>query len=91
MAFHARTGMKRVTKNYGQSQNFPVCKIDAKDSKPHFLVSNNSIVDQVPIYEDLFSNKLKKQVNLVQNLHTNFLRRLKILEKENWKKTNLPT
>ena len=87
-AFHARTRMVRVRKNFGQNLNCPVCKSDAEDSQPHLLVceklvSNNLIVEEDLKYEHLFSDSLKNQVNVVKMLHTNFQRRLQILKKEN--------
>ena len=85
--FHARTRMVRVSKNYGQNKNCPVCQKDIEDSQPHLLVCEmlvpeNTIVDEMPNYDDLFSEKLQNQVKLVQILHSNFLKRLKRLEKE---------
>ena len=84
-AFHARTRMVRVKKNYWQNQNCLLCKGDVEDSQPHLLdcemlVPKNTIVDEMPKYEDLFSEKMKKQINLIQILHTNFLKRTKMLQ-----------
>ena len=84
-AFHARTRMVRVKKNYGQNQNCPLCKGDVEDSQPHLLVCEmlvpkNTIVDEMPKYEDLFSENISKQINLIQILHTNFLKRTKMLQ-----------
>ena len=86
-AFHARTRMVRVKKNYGQIQNCPLCRKDV-DSQPHLLVCEmlgieNTMVDEMPEYEDLFSDKMEKQVKLIQILHTNYLKRVKMLEKDN--------
>ena len=62
--FHARTRMVRVSKNYGQNKNCPVHQKDIGDSQPHLLVCEmlvpeNTIVDEMPNYDDLFSEKLQ--------------------------------
>ena len=85
--FHARTRMVRVSKNYGQDKKCPVCKKDLEDSQPHLLVCEmlvkNTIMDEIPHYDDLFSEKLQKQVILIQMLNSNFKTRLQRLKKEN--------
>ena len=85
--FHARTRMVRVSKNYGQDKKCPVCKKDLEDSQPHLLVCEmlvkNAIMDEIPHYDDLFSEKLQKQVILIQMLNSNFKTRLQRLKKEN--------
>ena len=79
--------MVRVSKNYGQDKKCPVCKKDLEDSQPHLLVCEmlvkNTIMDEIPHYDDLFSEKLQKQVILIQMLNSNFKTRLQRLKKEN--------
>ena len=76
-AFHARTRMLRVRRNYGQSfqdKFCPVCKeINAEDTQDHLLVcealvNNNQMVDEVPEYPNLFREKIKKFVKILRIL-----------------------
>ena len=90
-SFHARTRMLRVRRNYGQSfqdKFCPVCKdINAEDTQDHLLVcealvNNNQMVDEVPEYQDLFSDKIEKFVKIMRILQSNYNKRIDILKKE---------
>ena len=90
-AFHTRTRMLRVRRNYGQSfqeKCCPVCKdINAEDTQDHLLVcealtNNNQIVDEVPEYQDLFSDRIEKFVKIMRILQSNYKKRIDILKKE---------
>ena len=91
-AFHARCRMLRVKTNYKQSNSqlfCPVCKQeDIEDSQPHLLqcealVSDNSLTKKVPEYNQLFSEKLEEQINIVRIMKQHFGKRRKILKQQN--------
>ena len=90
-AFHSRTRMLKVRKNYGgsYSKHFcPICKDEnEEDSQQHLLfcerlVDNNTLAEEVPVYNDLFSEHLDKQIRIVRILVTNFKARTNILKSE---------
>ena len=91
-AFHARTRMLRVSSNYGLTKNCPVCKdINSRDSQEHLLTCEklapvNSLVQNIPKYDDLFGNDMEKFVIVLRNLQENFRKRKNLLEKEDTKK-----
>ena len=90
-AFHARSRMLRVKKNYGQKVCCPVCKIDGvEDTQSHLLncgalVSENILTTKLPDYDNLFSKNLEEQINIVRILKQNFGARKRFLDKENSK------
>ena len=82
--FHARCRMLKTKQNFSQrykSHFCPVCKNEnLKDDQPHLLhcnklVSDSIITANLPEYEDLFSNEVKKQVVIVKLLKENFEKR----------------
>ena len=83
--------MLRVRRNSAQSfqdKFCPVCKdINAEDTQDHLLVcealvNNNQMVDEVPEYQDLFSDKIEKFVKIMRILQSNYNKRIDILIKE---------
>ena len=84
--------MLRVSSNYGLTKNCPVCKdINSRDSQEHLLTREklatvNSLVQNIPKYDDLFGNDLEKFAIVLRNLQENFRKRKNLLEKEDTKK-----
>ena len=89
--FHAKCRMLKIKQNFSQSYKShfcPVCKNEnLKDDQPHLLqcdklVSDSIIIANLPEYEDLFCNEVKKQVVIVKLLKENFEKRRNFLEEE---------
>ena len=89
--FHAKCRMLKIKQNFSQSYKShfcPVCKNEnLKDDQQHLLqcdklVSDSIIIANLPEYEDLFCNEVKKQVVIVKLLKENFEKRRKFLEEE---------
>ena len=87
--FLCRSRMLAVGANYkagNQKPTCPICKI-AYDSQCHLLVCEklleNTICDNLPKYEDLFSQNLERKIAVVRILNENFKTREKILKLDN--------
>ena len=83
--FHSRTRMVRVSNNYGQNKECPLCEKDL-DSQQHLLdcdiLTKNAIVEKIPNYDDLFGEEIQDQVKIIKMLHSNYQTRLKKLKED---------
>ena len=90
-AFQSRCRMLQVRTNYSQSYKEHFCPIcqnkNSKDTQSHLLhcehlKSLNIVVADLPEYDQLFSNDVKKQVVIVKLLKKFYDKRVKIVEEE---------
>lgn len=94
-AFHSRCRMLQVRTNYSQSYKEHFCPIcqnkNFKDTQSHLLhceqlKSVNIVVSDLPEYDQLFSNDVKKQVVIVKLLKKCYDKRVKLVEEEKKRK-----
>ena len=89
--FQCRSRMLVVGENYKQGQNVticPLCNVSSElDSQSHLLqcikLNPSNIADNVtPIYEDLFSQDIKKKQAVAEFLKRNYTKRSRLLNQE---------
>ena len=80
--FLARTRMLDIKANFKQkyeNQDCIACK-DEQETQEHFLKCNvlndqNSVIQDIPVYEDLFGDILDKKILVSKLLYTSFIKR----------------
>ena len=82
--FTLRTRMLDVRTNYGDKYFLKLCPCcqETEDTQEHLLScyilhDEGSVVDELPVYEDLFSEEIKKQIKITRILKKRFCLRNK--------------